>query len=148
MTVRCLSRRRAAGDERPRHDAVAIDRCEMQPLGTGRVMVLLEFIEGWIERTKGMAEEAMIGVGRRRCRVGADVVRAFVVRNRNRDARDVRLVFMRRREAARAKAGEQQKRDTGTLDPRGTAEHQNQLNDTRCTPSSTWQIVGLCQSEN
>src|SRR5688500_10387877 len=120
----------------------------MQPLGARRVMVLLEFIERRIERTKGMAEEAMVGVGWRRCRIRGDVMRAFVVRNRNRDARDIPFVLMRQREAARAKAGEQQKRDTGPLDPGWTAEHQNQLNDTRCTASSTGRLSDCCQSED
>ncbi len=113
----------------------------MQPLGAGRVMVLLEFIERRIERTKGMAEEAVTRLSWRGCRVCADVVRAFVVRNRNRAARDIGFGFMRQRKAARAKAGEQQKRDTGALDPRRTAEHQNQLNDTRCTASSIGGLV-------
>jgi hypothetical protein len=124
---RYLNRRRAAGNERPRHDAVAVDRCGMQPLGAGRGMVLLEFIEGRVERTQGMTEEAVIGVGWRGCRICPDIVRAFVVRNRNRAAGDIGIVLMRERKAARAKAGEQHKRDTGTLDPRRAAEHQNQL---------------------
>jgi hypothetical protein len=104
-------------------------------------MVLLELIERWIERTKGMAEEAMIGVGLRGGRSGADVVRAFVVRDRNRVTRDIRGVFVRQRKAAGTKAGEQQKRDTGALDPRRTAEHQNQLNDTRCGASRSGRLL-------
>ena len=69
----------------------------------------------------------MVSVSWRRRRVCRNVMRAFIMRNRNQAAPDIGFAFMRQRDAARAKAGEQQKRDTGTLDPRRTAEHRTEL---------------------
>ena len=128
---RCLNGRRAAGNQRPRHHARAIDRCAMQPLGAGRVMMLLELLESRVKRTQGMTEETVIGLSRcGRRRVCADGVGALVVRDRNRGARHiVRAFCVRQRNGAGTQAGQQQKRDTSTLNPRRTAEHSNQLSD-------------------
>ena len=94
----------------------------------GRVVMLLEFVEGRVERTKGMTEEAVFGVGRRRCRVRPDVVGAFVVRDQDRAARDISA---RPHAAARGcrRSGWRRSRsaDTSTADPRLAAEHRIQL---------------------
>ena len=124
---RCLNGRCAARNERPRGKASAIDRHNVQPLGARSIVVVLELIEDRIVRTKGMTEEAVLGLSRRRCRVGPDVVRAFVVRHQYRTARDIRVVGMRQREDANAQADKQQERDAGAPDPRRTAEHQLSL---------------------
>jgi hypothetical protein len=89
----------------------------MQPFGARSGVVVLELIEGRIVRTKGVAEEAMLGLGGRRRRVSPEVVRAFVVGDQNWTARNIRVVRMRPREAARAEAEQQQKRNAGTPDP-------------------------------
>jgi len=143
---RCLNGRCAARNERPRGKASAIDRHNVQPLGARSIVVVLELIEDRIVRTKGMTEEAMLGLSRCRCRVGPDVVRAFVVRHQYRTARDIRVVGMRQREEAHAQADKQQERDAGAPDPRRTAEHQLSLA-TRAgcvKPLADWQI-GDCE---
>ena len=114
---RCLNGGRAAGNERPAREAGAIDRRDMQAFGTRYRVVVLELIEGRVVRTKGMTEDAVLGLSRSPCRVRPDMVRAFVVRDQYRTARDVRVVVMRQREAAYAQADKQQERNAGTLDP-------------------------------
>ena len=107
----------------------AIERDDVQPFGARSVVVVLEFIEGRIVRAKGMTQEAVIGLGWLRCRVGRDVVCAFVVRNQYRTARDIRIVAMRQRDAARAQAEQQQERSADMPDSRLPAEHRIQLTD-------------------
>ena len=124
---RCLNGRCAARNERPCSQASAIDRHNVQPFGARSMVVVLELIEGRVVRTKGMTEEAVLGLGRRRRRVRPDVMRALVVCNQYRAARDIRIVGMRKREAAYAQADKQQERNAGTPDPRRTAEHQLSL---------------------
>ena len=66
--------------------------------------------------------------GRRR--VGADVSgRSRRARPQSGCTRHRRAVRMRQRDGAGTQAGEQQERDTSTLNPRRTAEHRIQLSD-------------------
>jgi hypothetical protein len=113
---RCLNWRSAARNERPGGQASAIDRYNVQPFGARLIVVRLELVEGRVVRTKGMTEEAVLGLSRRRCRVGPDTVRGSVVHNQYRTARKILVVGMRRREYAQAQA-EQQERNAGTPDP-------------------------------
>ena len=80
---RCLNGRCAAGNERPRDQPGTIDLHGMGAFGARCVVVVLEFIEGGVERTEGVAEKAVVCFGPRRCGVGPDAVGAFVVRDRN-----------------------------------------------------------------
>lgn len=93
-------------------------------------MVLLELVEGRVERTEGVTEEAMIGFSRRRGRICGDRVGALVVRDRYRAAREiVSAIGMRECNGTRTQAGQQQERDTCTADPRRAAEHEIELSD-------------------
>jgi hypothetical protein len=92
--------------------------------------MLLELIEGRVERAKRVAEEAVVGFSRRPGRICRDGVGALVVRDRYRAARDIIFALgVRQGDGTRTQAGHQQERDTGTADPRQTAEHQVELND-------------------
>src|SRR5687767_1230816 len=81
-TRRRLSGRRAPWDQRPRYCARAIDGSEMQALGQWRVVMLLELIEGWVERTERMTKDAVGRLAWRRRAGGADVMGALIVRDR------------------------------------------------------------------
>jgi len=61
----------------------------MQALGQGCVVMLLELIEGRIERTKRMAKDAMGRLAWCRRTGGADVVGALIVRDRQLTARGI-----------------------------------------------------------
>ena len=76
-----------------------------------------------------MTQEAVLGLGRRRYGGGPDVVGAFVVRDQYRTARDIRIVAMRQRDAARAQTDQQQERNADMPDSRLAAEHRIQLTD-------------------
>jgi len=70
--------------------------------------MLLELIKDRVERTQGMAEDAMMGVGRRRCRVRANVVGALIVRDRQLTALGIVCpICVRQRKRAPNQAGEQ-----------------------------------------
>jgi hypothetical protein len=124
---RCLNRRCATRNERPGSQASAIDRHNVQPFGARSIVVVVELIEGRVIRTKGMTEKAVLGPRRRRRRVRPDVMRAFVVRDQYRAARNIRIVGMRKRDAAYAQADKEHERSAGTPDPRPTAEHRLSL---------------------
>ena len=102
----CLDGRCAAGNERPGGKASTIDRHNVQPFGARSIVVVLELIEGRVVRTKRMTEDAVLGLGRRRCRIGPDMVRTFVVRNQYRTACDIPIAAMRQREAAHTQTDE------------------------------------------
>ena len=110
---RCLNGRRATRNERPGSQASAIDRRNVQPFGARSIVVLLELIEGRVVRTKGMTEEAVLGLSRRGCRVRPDMVRAFIVRDQYRAARDIRSSACGSARAAYAQADKQQERNAG-----------------------------------
>jgi hypothetical protein len=113
----------------------------VQPLGAMRVVMVLEFIERRIERTEGVTQVAVIAFGRRPGRICADRVRTLVVRDRYRAARRVICALsVRKSDRTHTQAGEQQERDTSTMEPRRTAEHQFELSDSGCTASSIGNI--------
>ena len=114
----------------------AIERGDMQPFGARSVVVMFELVERRVVRAKGMTQEAVPGLGRRRGRVRPDVVGAFVVRDQYRAARDIRIVAMRQRNAARGQTDQQQERNADMPDLPLATEHQIQLTDWDCTASS------------
>ena len=129
--TRKVSRREARGRERASTRRDARDR-------SARRAAVRRAVRGGGARTCRRPGRTNEGNGRgssgRRRRapcVGSapDVVGALVVRDQYRTARDIRVVRMRQRDGARAQAGEQQERDTGTPDPRLTAEHRIQLSE-------------------
>ena len=95
-------------------------------------MRLLEPVEGLVERTQGMTEDAVRGVVLRSGLLRTDGMRAFVVSDCDRAARFITVPgCVRRCHNTCAQAGEQQKYDTGTLHPRRTAEHPLELSEGR-----------------
>ena len=109
----------------------------MQPFDAACRVVMLELVERRVKGTKRVTEEAVFRIGRRRGRAGTDVMRPRVVRGRHRAACGiVSSIRMRYRDSAGPQAEEQQERDTGTLNPRRTAEHHYELTDRGWTASS------------
>ena len=91
--------------------------------------MMFERVEGRVKRPQRVAEEAVLGLSRRRRRVSRHVMGALVVRDEYWRAFDVRVVDVRQRQTAGAHAYQQEERDTGVPDPRLTAEHRFQLSD-------------------
>lgn len=113
-----LDGRCAAGDERPRDQPGTIDLRGMGAFGVRCVVVVLECVEGGVERPERVAQKAVVCFGPRRCGAGPDAVDARVVRDRNRVARDiVGPIAVRQRRGARAQADEERNGNTRTAHP-------------------------------
>jgi hypothetical protein len=109
VTVRCLDGRRATGHQRPGHDARAIDRCKMQPLGANCVAWLMEPVERVVIRPEAMTEEAVRGLGGSGVFSRGDMMCALIVGDSYRAARRiVCAVRVRQCDGARAQADQQQ----------------------------------------
>ena len=108
LSAKCLSRGRAARHERPFDRLCAVDPGELQALCVACVGVLLKSVEGRMEGTERVTEEAVIRVRLSRGRVGTNVVGALVVSDRHGAARDiVGAVGMRQRHHAGTQSGEE-----------------------------------------